>query len=160
MTTTTTATDHGTMTGTMTGTIDHFELRYHLHPGLSDADRSKNWTERYPATRAGLALALDRRDYQCLHLCGWYGNARADVYAITDNGEVRIGTDAPDDVYAEETDISEDCAYDLLTSDGELDATAAHAVHAMRGPVWDGQNHVEFTPERSLRLLAALGYGD
>ena len=135
---------------TTTSPIHHFELRYHLHPGLGDALASLDWTEHFSATRAGLAFALDKCDYECLLLRGSYGAAGAAVYAIMRDGEVAVTTDEAYDCVGD-NHISEAHAHELLLSDGELDSDA---VHGLRVTVWDGNNHVAFTPARSLRLLS------
>lgn len=127
-----------------TGPIDRLEVRYHLDPALSDAREATAWHHDYPATRAGLALALDRRDYECLRLRGSYGAARAYLVAMMGDGEVAI-----DDT--DENAISEHRAQELLTSDGELNPAD---VHGLRRAVWDGRNHVPFLPARALRWLS------
>jgi len=124
--------------------IKQFELRYDLHPGLSDARYAGDWTKTFPATRAHLAFALDQRDYERIRLRGSYGSASAHVMAILNGGERIIEDDDPDA-------ISEARAESLSTCNGEIDADD---VHALRTSVWNGQNHIEFYPRRSMTFLS------
>lgn len=126
------------------GPIDHFEVRYSLDSGLGDARVSRDWHDDYPATRAGLALALDKRDYECLSLVGQYGAASAYLVAVMGDGVVRVGDEF------DENGITEGRALDLLTVDGDLDPDDVFSLH---DSVWDGHNHVPFVPSRSLAWL-------
>lgn len=138
-----------TTTAPTTSPIERLEIRYDLDPALSDARRAAEWTEAIPATRAGLAYALDRRDHLALWLRGAYGAATASLWAIMGRGAVQISDEScwpwPDNC------ITTARADDLLTADGEIDPGA---VHDLRGYVWDGSNHVDFVPTRSLRWLS------
>ncbi len=124
--------------------ITNFVVRWNLNPGLSDARESADWTREFPGTRAGLALGLDWVDHENISLAGRYGSARCALYAVAADGEVEISENGEPDT------ITESRAEDLLTADGELDADD---VHSLREPVWDGHNHVQFSPSRSLALL-------
>lgn len=129
--------------------VARIEIGYDLHEGLADARDMNERRDVFPATHTGLALALDTRDYEDLCLAGSYGIANAYVVLVMgDGGEVQV---LEDDLGEDGPGVSEACANALLTTDGELDPDD---VFALRGPVWDGNNHVSFTPTRSLAMLA------
>lgn len=141
------------MKTTTTSPIGEFRLRWNLDAALADARSMNEHVEMFPATRAGLALALDTRDHETITAAGAWGSAGCYVTAVMGDGEIRIleddqlcrGARDPQD------GISEDRARDLLLTDGELDP---EDVHALRGSLWDGNNHVNFVPVRSLACLA------
>lgn len=126
--------------------ITEFRLRWRLDPGLSDA-RDYNAPEMYvmfPATRAGLALALDTRDHHRIEARGQWGAATCILCAVMGDGEVQVADDDN-----ENSGISEDRARELLTRDGAISGQ----VHNLRERVWDGNNPVDFVPTRALRWL-------
>lgn len=130
-------------------TISEFRLRHDLNPGLADARRLNAASADlvFPATRAGLALALDTRDHHQLELAGCYGFASCYVLAVMGEGEIAIAEGYGDDPA---TTITEARAHELLTADGVINPAWVHALHE---PVWDGNNHVPYVPSRALAWL-------
>jgi len=134
--------------------ILEFRARWSLDWALSDA-RLYNDPDKFqvfPATRSGLAYALDWVESERISCRGCWGSATCDLFAVMGEGEICVeindteSYDRPDG-----TCISEARAYKLLTCDGEIDAAKIHALHTN---IWDGHNHISFVPSRSLALLA------
>ena len=116
-----------------------------LNKGIYRSDREA-WEKRdieLPATRAHLAYALDVADYRSIETTGSYGTIGA--------GSTNVEIDTPDGVltvddYPDRADLPE-------MEDGNIDEFAGNIL-AMQGSVWDGNNHVPFTPSRSLAWLS------
>ena len=123
------------------------DLRYWLHPGLADSDSLTGLIESYPGTHAGLALALDRADHDTLELQGAYGRAEAYAVIATNDGQMLRVSDDPNCLDGE---IDEEAAFGCVAPGGELSPAD---VLGLRELVWDGNNHVAFAPDRSLRFV-------
>jgi hypothetical protein len=128
------------------GPMAELRLRHDLNPVLADAStlNVSSADKTFPATRAGLALALDTRDHDNIQLGGCYGHAGCHLIAVAPGAEITIDDDGDADA------ITEAQARDLMSADGVLDPDE---VHALRESVWDGQNHRDFAPARCMSLL-------
>lgn len=117
-----------------TTTITNIELRYVLNPGLSDAKRATGWTKQFPATKTGLALALDAARYENERLAGSYGDAHTSIIAIGDDEAEIIDDGYPDDGQVDASSLSSELPDgEPLTIDDFVE---------YEGAVWDGHNHV------------------
>ena len=125
--------------------ILRFLVASSLHPGMERGLRDAEAHGReFPPTQAGLALSLDFADYTQLENRGSYGAVgagRTEVLAVVAEG-ARIPVS-----HIPQQALSALPVGTLYPADwGEMDRA-----------VWDGQNHVPFSPTRSKKLWAKIG---
>lgn len=127
-------------------TVREFRVISRLHPGV-DGARYPDVTA-YPATQAGLALALDQADYDQVSLRGCYGSigcGSTGVYGVLDSQDE--GAEVPIEVIPGRV-LNALPTGTLRVADWQ----------GLCGRVWDGNNHVSVTPHRSRALWAKLQF--
>ena len=116
-----------------------------LYPGIAG---QKHFERRYPGTDAGYALALDERDYQRIGNLGAYGNigggctrVEAEILTESDPDPVLVLVPLaaiPDEIWNSLPPGS------LTVADWQW----------MKRRIWNGQNHLPFSPDRARKLWA------
>jgi len=128
--------------------IHAFMVRTELYHGISGSQDT--WEKRYPGTRAGYALALDRRDYERIENVGAFGNIGSGHTFV----EAVIISPLADEEVSVPIDSIPDYIWDALP-DGTLTVSDWKP---MRKKIWNGNNHVWFSPDRSRQIWAELQF--